>query len=293
MHELLCQILEDRGQAAVGKVTATERPSFPLVKESEGISQIKLEKISQKSKKVASPLQRYVEDYVKLVNISTINILQTLALYKQDIPWQDFEEWFQIPPMPFVSLSGLLNQAKLQLLYAKILSLQTKEYLPEAQKVIELTTDQLIDCLHKANIQNYLSNGLAKKQRKYTARQKECYKLLTIALIMSSKNNMKAGREEVAAMGCDIVRSLVLNLGHGFGFFKRMLQPELYLFQQFMRYRVEKKDLQVITSKYFSDFIQKQEILKEERLSIAQKDILRGQIDSKIVRPSNQNTLLE
>lgn len=41
---------------------------------------------------------------------------------------------------------------------------------------------------------------------------------------------MKAGREEVAAMGCDLVRSLVLNLGHGFGFFKRMLQPELYLF---------------------------------------------------------------
>jgi hypothetical protein len=60
-----------------------------------------------------------------------------------------------------------------------------------------------------------------------------------------------------------------------------------------MRYRVEKKDLQAITSQYFSDFIQKQEILKEERLSIAQKDILRGQIDSKIVRPSNQNTLLE
>lgn len=198
-----------------------------------------------------------------------------------------------MPTMPFVSLSGLLSQAKIQLLYAKLLSLESNEYLAEAKKTIELTTDQLIDCLHKANIQSYLSNGLAKKQRKSTARQKECYKLLTIALIMSSKNNMKMGREEVAAIGCDLVRSLVLNLGHGFSFFKRMLQPELYLFEQFMRYRVEKKELLVITSVYFSDFIHKQETLKEERFSITKKEGCQVDMESKIVRPSNHKTLLE
>lgn len=75
------------------------------------------------------------------------------------------------------------------------------------------------------NMKAHKVEGNDRKSKKYAQRQKECYKLLMIALVATNKNNMKLGREEVATLGCDFIRSAILNLGHGYNFFKRMLQP--------------------------------------------------------------------
>lgn len=54
-----------------------------------------------------------------------------------------------------------------------------------------------------------------------------------------------------------MIKSSVQCLGHGFGFFKRLLQPEIYLFEQFLRYRVEKNELMDIVNIYFPELLAK------------------------------------
>ena len=74
-----------------------------------------------------------------------------------------------------------------------------------------------------------------------------------ISLIMTNKNNMKLNKEETASMGCDLIKTTVNKLGHGFGYFKRLLQPEIYLLEQYSKYREEKKELVSIVGLYFGD----------------------------------------
>ena len=62
---------------------------------------------------------------------------------------------------------------------------------------------------------------------------------------------MKLGREETATFGCSIIKQLVSGLPQKFTFFKRLMQPEMYLLDQFERYRDEKKELERIVSLYF------------------------------------------
>jgi hypothetical protein len=109
-----------------------------------------------------------------------------------------------------------------------------------------------------------------------------------IGLIMTNKNNMKLGREDKADLGCAMIRESVKDLGHGFSFFKRLLQPEIYLLEQFMRYRTEKKELALIATKYFSDIFAK---LEEEQLLRKKRPFGLGR--EQRLRPSDRKTAMD
>ena len=170
-----------------------------------------------------------------------------------------------------MSPAGRLSKAKTQLVVGRLLSLDGSNQLPKAQTVLNESTEQLIECLHLANCLSFSTRDSELQGRKHRQMQRECYKLLMITLIMTNKNHMKLGHEEAAAMGCNIIKASVSRLDQGFAFFKRLLQPEVYLLDQYKRYRAEKKELVEVATWYFGDLVAKVEGEKEEEQLLFRK----------------------
>jgi hypothetical protein len=57
----------------------------------------------------------------------------------------------------------------------------------------------------------------------------------------------------VATLGIEIFKTTLQNLPNKYGSFKKMMMPELYLQEQFLKYRVEKQELVGIVSLYFPE----------------------------------------
>lgn len=123
VHYLISSMVEERGGTTIGRADVKVEVLFPLVKEPETLNQIKLQKLEFKKKKDRDELSSYLESFVKMINISLVNAVQTFSLYKREINWRDIEGWLQMTEMPFSSLSGKLSQIKCQLLFAKFLTL--------------------------------------------------------------------------------------------------------------------------------------------------------------------------
>lgn len=64
-----------------------------------------------------------------------------MAIYRKEVNWQDIETWAEIPVKRPSSLSGRLSQAKMQLLFGKMLSMESKDTLRKAQGTLERATD--------------------------------------------------------------------------------------------------------------------------------------------------------
>ena len=113
-----------------------------------------------------------------------------------------------------------------------------------SQTVIEQGMDTLIDAIRLTNRASARSGIGERKTKKYESIHRECYKLMIIALVISNKNNMRLQREEVATLGCNLIKTYVQNLSNNrFNLFKRLMQPEIYIQEQFLRYREEKQEL--------------------------------------------------
>lgn len=92
--------------------------------------------------------------------------------------------------------------------------------------------------MHQANIASCNAGKESKKH--YEKWLEECQKLMAIALSVNNKVKMKLGREAVALTGIELFQSYLQGLPTHLKNFKRLMLPELYLQEQFLRYRADK-----------------------------------------------------
>jgi hypothetical protein len=79
------------------------------------------------------------------------------------------------------------------------------------------------------------------RKRKYYLRK--LIRVLLIALILMVRANMKCGFESLAVEGINLF-NFVFDKGDAeLGHFRKYLNPEVYVFQQFYQYRAEKYEI--------------------------------------------------
>lgn len=88
---------------------------------------------------------------------------------------------------------------------------------------------------------------------------------MAISLSVNNKAKMKLGREAVALTGIELFQSYLQGLPAHLKNFKRLMLPELYLQEQFLRYRADKAELAEIVGPFFADRCGQVEAANRER----------------------------
>jgi hypothetical protein len=114
-----------------------------------------------------SQVRRYAEQFLKNLNLSLVNYVQAIQLYRRDSNWRQMEDWAAVPGAAFSSPSGKLAHAKTQLLFGKLLSMEGSSHIEPSQLVLEGSVDLLLESLQKANCLSYLGREREAKTQKY------------------------------------------------------------------------------------------------------------------------------
>jgi len=62
--------------------------------------------------------------------------------------------------------------------------------------------------------------------------------LLAIAIVINNKSKMKLFKENSSLMGIQLLKVFLHSLGSKHNVFKKLMMPELYLQEQFMKYKI-------------------------------------------------------
>ena len=135
-------MLEERGEVAPERVVPNGMVSFPLVHEKEGENKIKLEKLEPFYRNRGMSITRkYIEQFMKIGNVSLVNYVQMSLLYRKDPSHKIITPWIEIPGTAVLTIPGKLSRARTQLLLGKMLSVDSINQLERAQKVLEHSTE--------------------------------------------------------------------------------------------------------------------------------------------------------
>ena len=169
-------------------------------------------------------------------------MVQTFLIYKLEFDQQALLSYIQnINQLKFKKISSSLSQIHIDLFYVKLLFLSSqKADLIKCEEMIDSTTEKLIDTIHEINI-NYNKAKKRDKElayKKYQKQLKHSQRLMAINLILNNKIQLKLGKEILALSGIAIFQGYTQGFSQKQNSFKKLLAPQLYLQDQFLRYRL-------------------------------------------------------
>lgn len=143
-----------------------------------------------------------------------------------------------------------MSLTEVQLFHAKTLFLsQERQDHLRCEQAAEEVIERLVDTMHQINIAS--CNAEKEGKQHYGRWMEECQKLMAIALSVNNKAKMKLGKESVVLTGIELFQSYLQGLPGHLKNFKRLMLPELYLQEQFLRYRADKAELAEIIGPFF------------------------------------------